>query len=596
MKTIIIILSALFIIAVIFFGIILIRQAIPRNEEASGSVFETTEEAETTMPAITEQTAEETTAETEDVTDENINKIELYLDGDRNTGIYMGQAEYGLESSDAAIIYGPDFDGFGYSLSFDSTGYEFEPQTVHSLYIYTYIPAYGWDYTRKQLTVPGSADFEETIQISLEGPNPAKVIEEGQLGEVYVKGWTADLAYSDNTGIERVDIYLEGPRNFGRFLGQAEYGIERTDVGNAYGNANYNNSGFMLKFDASDLEPGINYLVYVYVYSKSGGFKYSMTTFTIQGDAEPKNTVVEAEAEFKRRTLEINGWAINKKFIEEGVPRSLDIEYSTKKIVFVSNQAGNRDIFSMNLDGSGLEQLTTKAGDDMYPSISPDGKKIAWSAVMGNTWQIFTMNWDGSDKKQITNIPSRCGYPSWSFDGRHIFFELYIDESWEIYVMESDGANVKRLTSNPGVDNWHPSAHPFKNITLYESGHSGSEEIWQIDIDGGNNAQISPGGRNFRVPRYSIDGKKIAFMSADSNGKEQIFIMESDGSNILQLTDTPDQARLPSFSPDNRYMAFNTKDGGSEIFIMNIDGSDKKQLTNFPGEDEVAVFMYQASE
>jgi len=161
--------------------------------------------------------------------------------------------------------------------------------------------------------------------------------------------------------------------------------------------------------------------------------------------------------------------------------------------------------------------------------------------------------------------------------------------------MESDGSNLKRLTSSPGVHSWHPSSHPFMNKTLYEYGHSGNEEIWQIDINGDNNERISEKGRNYRVPKYSIDGSKIAFMGNDSNGKEQVFIMDSNGKNIKQLTDMPDQARLPSFSPDNKYIAFNTKTGASEIFIMNIDGSDKKQLTDFPGIAEVAVFMYQAA-
>jgi TolB protein len=593
MKTIIIILTVFFLTAVIFFGVLVIKQVSPgrQTDETAATVAETESTTVETAPETSLDTAEET----EEEPDENINKIEFYLGGNKNDGIFLGEASYGLKSEDAALIYGQDYSNFGFELSADIREYNFEPGTVHSLYIYTYIPALGWDFTRKEITVSGQPQFSETIQISLEGPNPAKIIEEDDIKEIYVRGWAVDLAYSDNTGIDRVEVYLEGPKDFGKFMGQADYGIERTDVGNAYGNANYNNSGFLLNIDGSSLEPGINYLVYVYVYSKNGQLKYSTTRFTIDGEGQPQNTLVHADTEFGRKSLDIWGWAINKTFIEEGVPRSLDIEYSIKKIVFVSNQKGNGDIFSMNLDGSELTQLTFDANNDMYPTVSPDGKKIAYSVEIGNTWQIFTMNWDGSDKKQITNIPSRCGFPSWSFDGRHIYFELYVDESWEIYVMEADGSNIKKLTSSPGVDSWHPASHPFKNKTLYEYGHSGNEEIWQVDIDGENNERISEKGRNYRVPKFSIDASKIAFMGNDSNGKEQIFIMDSNGKNIKQLTDTPDQARLPSFSPDNKYIVFNTKGGGSEIFIMNIDGSEKQQLTNFPGEDEVAVFMYQAA-
>jgi len=203
------------------------------------------------------------------------------------------------------------------------------------------------------------------------------------------------------------------------------------------------------------------------------------------------------------------------------------------------------------------------------------------------------MNWDGSGKKQITNRPYRHGYHAWSFDGRFIYFGLYIDNSWDVFVMESDGSNTRRLTTNPQLDNWHPYSHPFEYKIVYESGFTGNEEIWEMGLDGQNNNKISKGGINYRAPKYSIDGNKIAFMGRDSNNIEQVFIMDSNGENVVQLTDGPEGGRLPCFSPDNRLIVYNSMAAGGNIFIMNIDGSQKIQLTNTPGSDWGAVFMYQ---
>ncbi|MBM3708793.1 MAG: hypothetical protein FJW61_00020 [Actinobacteria bacterium] len=596
MKTITIILIALLAIVTIFFGVVAVKKvALDRTSKTTGVEETTGTELSTTDTSQT--TAETTTPETSEITyestDESIRNIEIYLDGDRENGIYLGEAEYGLESSEAALIYGPDFSNFGFKLKFTSPEHTFEPGSIHNLYIYINIPAYGWEYIKKEVMVPGEPEVSESIRMSIDSIVDNEPVSADKLKDLRISGWAADLSVAENPGINRVEVYIEGPRNFGKFLGEAQYGLERVDVGDAHGNANYNNSGYSLSFDASALEPGSSHRIYVYAYSPKGTHQYLTRNILIEGEPKDTNTLISADALFDSSGLEITGWAVNKKFIEYGVPRSLDIEYSVKKIVFTSNKSGNEDIWIMNLDGSELTQLTTSPGSDQYPAVSPDGKKIAYAA----DWQIVVMNSDGSGKKQITFGPYRYGFPSWSFDGNYIFLEIYIDDNWEIYRMDADGKNLKRLTINPGVNDWHPGAHTFEYKTLYESGPSGHEDIWIIDINGQNQVKITKSDRRYRVPKLSIDGSKIAFQGFDGNGKNQVFIMDANGENIVQLTDSPEGAGLPSFSPDNKYIVYNSRSGNNdEVYIMNIDGSGKTQLTNFPGDDWGAVFLYQAAE
>ncbi len=599
MKTITIVLVVLFAIVSIFFSIALIKN----NSKGAGTdgTLETVVAIDTTETAGPAETIPvETTSETAEVTydeaDEMVREIELYLDGDNENGIFLGNAEYGLPSEEVAMLYGQDFSNFGFYLKFDTEGRIFEPGSIHSIYIYTFIPSFGWESTRTEIMVPGNQNLSETIRMSIDSLGENELIKADQKNAVRVSGWAADLGISDSPGINKIEIYLDGPRNFGKKLGDAQLGLARTDVGNAYGNANYNSSGYNFSFDATGLEQGSTHKVYIYAYSNAGDFQYLTRDIVMEGDAHQNNAIAAGEVTFNADNIEVSGWATNKAFITQGVPRSLDLEYSIKKIVFVSSQSGNEDIWSMNLDGSELTRLTDNPGRDMYPTISPDGKKIAYSADIGGFWQIVIMNWDGSNKKQITTGPYNHGYPSWSFDGRYIFIELFIDENWEIFVMDSSGSNLRRLTNNPGIYDWHPAAHPFEYKILYEAGFSGNEEIWQIDINGENNKKISVSGRNYRVPKYSIDGKKIAFMSLDNNNREQIFVMDVNGENIIQLTDSPNGARLPCFSPDNKNIVYSSALNGAQIFIMDTNGSNKKQLTNNPGEDWGAVFMYQLAD
>jgi Tol biopolymer transport system component len=619
MKTITIILIALFLSVSIFLGVVLVKKSVNDKKIAdleTGDIGQTL--SDTGVSKITQDgsssstdntgasTASETSdtgAQTSDTAAETtaaplsdkVEDIQIYLDGDKDNGIFLGKAEYGLPSSDAALIYGQDFADFGFDLKIDSSKYTFEPGSVHTLYIYVNIPASGVEYFKEEITIPGQANLSQTIKMSIDSIGENEIITNDKLKEIRISGWAADLNVREGTGISKVEVFLDGPSGFGKKLGDAQINLERTDVGNIYG-ANFNNCGYSFSFDGSALEPGSSHKLFVYAISPGGSYQYIPRNITIEGAMPESNALVNANAVFNANSLDINGWAINKKYVSQGVPRPTDINYAMKKVVFVSNKSGNEDIWSMNLDGSELAQLTNDPGSDQYPAISPDGKKIAYSADIGGTWQIVVMNWDGTNKQQITSGPNRHGFPTWAFDGKYIFIEIYIDENWEMFVMDSDGKNLKRLTNNPGIEDWHPCAHPFEYKVIYESGRVDSEEIWEIDINGKNARRISKPGMRYRVPKVSIDGQKILFMGYDGNGTPQAFLMDYSGENVTQITNIEAGAGIPSISPDNKLIAFSTSGGAAEIFVMNIDGSSLTQLTNFAGDDWGVVFMYQVAE
>ena len=360
------------------------------------------------------ETTEEEPQEEQDP--EEISAIEIYLDGDRNNCIPLGEATCGMPSKEAFMIYGDKAADSGYMLIWDNNEYSFEPGSIHYLYVYALIPKYGWNHTREKIIIPGEADLDTNIKLSIDNPKGNEVIAEADKSNLRVSGWSVNLASHDTTGIDRIEIYLNGPGDFGEFLGKANYGIERPDVANALGNANYTNSGYSLNFDAGKLEAGSENTLYIYSFSTSGTYYLGSRDIKMEGEEKESNVIFSVEeTNLNDSSIEISGWAINKDDILEGKPRDLDIEYSIKKIVFTSNKNGNEDIFSMNIDGAEPTQLTDYPGKDNYPAVSPDGKKIAYTSDINGTWQIMVMNWDGTDKTQLTRNPWRSGYPAWSF-------------------------------------------------------------------------------------------------------------------------------------------------------------------------------------
>lgn len=150
----------------------------------------------------------------------------------------------------------------------------------------------------------------------------------------------------------------------------------------------------------------------------------------------------------------------------------------TDQTVYVDQQpysADNAEIYTINVDGSGLTNITNDP-EGLYvegdPDWSPDGKKITYGSVeatQGPQYDdglcygggIYAMNADGTGKTRLTNTQGRdCFTPStsdfnphWSPDGAKIAFERSqeFDDSQEIWTVNSDGSGQTNLTDSPTV-------------------------------------------------------------------------------------------------------------------------------------------------
>ncbi len=523
-----------------------------------------------------------------------IEKIEIYLDGTKDGGgIFIGEAEYGLDSPEAETLYGKKFLKSGYELDWDSSGFSFEPGTMHSFYVYAYIPDSGWDYIKETRTVPGERRLSSSIQFFIDTPVTDSFMDQS----TNIQGWAINTQVSDSPGISSIEFYLNGPKGFGKKIGNATLGISREDVAASTGNPSYISSGFDFLLSADILEPESDNLLYCYAVSTTGETNEIILRLKAGGKRNEPSVIISFSddifSEAGHEPVKISGWAVSKKSFEENNEIFDTRQYRIKKIVFTSNKNRNEDIFSMNIDGSELTQLTDNPSNDMYPQISPDGKKILYTADINGTWQIMIMNTDGTEKKQLTNDRDRSGFPTMTFEGRYIFYEVYIDNNWELYRMNADGTNQLRLTYSAGIDDWHPFAHPREFKVIYESGAIGSEDIYFMDYDGSNIKQVLDFPIRKRVPSISKDGKYILFSGFEQNSSS-IFIMNSDGTDLRQLTDNGANNVQPSISWDNQYITFYSDiTGNDEIYIMNSDGTDLRQLTDIPGDDWGPVFLYQ---
>jgi imidazolonepropionase-like amidohydrolase/Tol biopolymer transport system component len=110
-------------------------------------------------------------------------------------------------------------------------------------------------------------------------------------------------------------------------------------------------------------------------------------------------------------------------------------------------------------------------------------------------------------------------------------------------------------------------------------------DIYSLPIAGGEAKNLTSGGAWDMQPRFSPDGKQIAFTS-DRAGGDNIWIMNRDGSKPKQVT--KESFRLlnsPTWSPDGQYIAARkhftaTRSlGAGEIWLYHVSGGDGLQVT-----------------
>ena len=94
----------------------------------------------------------------------------------------------------------------------------------------------------------------------------------------------------------------------------------------------------------------------------------------------------------------------------------------------------------------------------------------------------------------------------------------------------------------------------------------------------GQSVPITQGSMQVSTPDLSPDGGRLAFTKLGR--QEDIFVVKTDGTELRQLTDDPHRDRGPRWSPDGKRIAFySTRSGEYEAWAINPDGSALQQLT-----------------
>lgn len=158
--------------------------------------------------------------------------------------------------------------------------------------------------------------------------------------------------------------------------------------------------------------------------------------------------------------------------------------------IYYSKRTSYLNIYSMNIDGTEVKNLSFNVNKNYYASLSKDGEKIIYNSGANDFLQIFIMNSNGSDQKQLTNDEGKSFNPKISEDGLNIVYSNYMDNKSALFIIDIDGNSKTKLTPHlaGNYDNYFISED---NKIYYTYSENQKSILYVMDIDGNNRKRIS---------------------------------------------------------------------------------------------------------
>lgn len=306
--------------------------------------------------------------------------------------------------------------------------------------------------------------------------------------------------------------------------------------------------------------------------------------------------------------------------------------------VSIEQNKTNRELFTMNIDGSDKKQITNSPKSEGNAVWINGGKQIAYLSSESGSSQIWVMNADGSGKKQVSNEEKDILGFSFSPDENKVLLIKNIDynesiepkhkdlpqssgrvitdlmykhwDSWieeipHTYVADFDGSSVSNLVDiiegEPyelpilpfgGLEqlSWSPDgktiAYSCKKMKGKDYALSTNTDIFLYDVASKTSKNITEGMMGYdTTPLFSPDGSKLAWLSMERDGyeadKNRLFVMDMASGEKSYITESFDYNvdNMIWGKENNSMYTISCVEAKTHLFSVNLANKDIKAIT-----------------
>lgn len=161
----------------------------------------------------------------------------------------------------------------------------------------------------------------------------------------------------------------------------------------------------------------------------------------------------------------------------------------------------------------------------------------------------------------------------------------------DIWIMPKTGGDAVKLSSPPGVE-IYPKFSPDGKTVAFTGNYDGNKDVYTLPASGGVPLRLTEHGYQDRVVGWTPDGKQVLFASGRESGKErfnQFYTVAPTGGAVTKLPLA--YAEFGSYAPDGKQMAvvFRTQIGRNwkryrggwkaDIYLYNFDTNTSENIS-----------------
>jgi dipeptidyl aminopeptidase/acylaminoacyl peptidase len=240
----------------------------------------------------------------------------------------------------------------------------------------------------------------------------------------------------------------------------------------------------------------------------------------------------------------------------------------TVRSVDVAANRKPQQIWIVPLAGGTPRQITHDGEANQRARWSPDSKTIGYISDRGGSSQIWLMDADGNNAKQVTNLATEADGLLYSGDGKNLVFtsEVYpecgADDACNKKNLEAERANKVKARIYTDLlfrhwNQWQTKRRSHLMVVPTSGGAPkdltpGLRDVPPFSLGGPDDYDISPDGKEVC---YAMNGDPVPAMSTNSD----LYVVSMAGGEPRKISTSPGADASPKYSPDGKYLAWRSQ-------------------------------------